>query len=186
MEDVKGLPEEELLGEDIIIEDQDDSIMEDQSPADLDRIRVLEEQVETYRELAGRAQAELVNYRSRMEREMKRVRELAGERSALEMIPVLDNLDRALNVKEGSDLSSVVDGIKMVRRQFMSSLETLGVKVVPSVGEPFSPELHEAVGMVEVENPSEDGLIIDEFEVGYTLSDKVIRPAKVRVGTYPG
>ncbi len=184
MEDVKGLPEEELLEEKILV--GQGSIVEDQDPPHLERIKALEEEVETYRELAGRAQAELVNYRARMEREMKRVRDLAGERSALEMIPVLDNLDRALNVKDGCDLSSVVDGIRMVRRQFMSSLETLGVKVVPSVGEPFSPEFHEAVGMVEVDDPSKDGLVMDEFEVGYILSDKVIRPAKVRVGTYPG
>ncbi|SMG21709.1 nucleotide exchange factor GrpE [Dethiosulfovibrio salsuginis] len=180
MEDVKGLPEEELLEEDL----NDGSPVKDEIAGYLERIEALENERETFREVAGRAQAELVNYRARMDREMKKVRELAGEKSVLEMIPVLDNLDRALNIGDGADLSTVVEGIKMVRRQFMGSLEALGVKVIPAAGEPFSPEYHEAVGVVEVEDPSEDGLVIDEFQRGYTLSDRVIRPSKVRVGSY--
>lgn len=176
MEDLKDLPQEE----------QDLSAEEEPVDSYQEQLKDLEEEVGIYRDLAGRAQAELVNYRARMEREMKRVRELAGERSALEMIPVLDNLDRALDFKEGYDLSSVVEGVRMVRRQFMSSLEILGVKAVSSIGEAFSPEFHEAIGVVEVDDPSKDGLVVDEFQRGYTLSDRLIRPAKVRVGTYSG
>lgn len=175
MEDLKSLPNEEL---------SEEVTAEEPVIGDSDRIKKLEEERETYRELAARAQAELINYRSRMEREMKRARELAGERSALEMLPVLDNLDRAIKVSDGSDAPTVVEGIKMVRRQFMAALEVLGVKSIPAMGEPFSPQYHEAVGVVEVEDEAEDGLVIDEFQTGYTLSDKVIRPAKVRVGTY--
>ncbi len=175
MEDPKNLPDDELLEE---------KAVEEPFPGDSERIKILEEERETYRELAARAQAELINYRSRMEREMKKVRELAGERSALEMLPVLDNLDRALKVGDGSDVSTVVEGIKMVRRQFMAALEVLGLRPVPAVGEPFSPQFHEAVGVVDVDDKSMDGLVVEEFQTGYTLSEKVIRPAKVRVGTY--
>lgn len=181
MEDVKGLPEELL--EEALCDDQG-SADDDEVVVYLERIKALEEERETFREVAGRAQADLVNYRTRMEREMKRVRELAGEKSALEMLPVLDNLDRALNVGDGADLSTVVEGIRMVRRQFMGALEVLGIKAIPSLGEPFSPECHEAVGVVEVDDQSKDGLVIDEFQAGYTLSGKVIRPSKVRVGNY--
>jgi len=185
MEEIKDLHDEESRE----VQDEAACEVDGEAPStditDLEsRIEELEEERDRFKELAARAQADLINYRTRMEREMSRTKELACERSALEMFPVLDNLDRVLQVKDGSDLDTVVEGIRMVRKQFLSALEALGVETVESVGKSFSPQYHEAIGMVEVEDEEQDGIVVDEFQTGYVLAGKVIRPAKVRVGSY--
>ncbi len=181
MDDTKEIPEERYDG----VTEEQESVAEvdNDDENDLDsRIQFLEEERDTFRELAARAQADLINFRTRTEREVRRIRELAAERSALEMFPVLDNLDRVLQVKEDADVTTVVQGIRMVRKQFVEALAALGVQPIQAVGEAFSPEYHEAIGLVEVCERERDGIVVEEFQTGYILADKVVRPAKVRVG----
>jgi molecular chaperone GrpE (heat shock protein) len=148
------------------------------------KVEELEEEKKQLNDSAARFRADLYNYRQRTERERSREKKLAREGTVLEILPVLDNLHRALSFPEGTDPASVLDGVVMVQRQFMNVLESMGVKEIPSIGEKFSPEFHEAVAMIEVAEPEKDGLIVEEFMKGYILSEKVIRPARVQVGKY--
>lgn len=148
------------------------------------KVAELEEEKEQLKDSAARSRADLYNYRQRTERERSREKKLAREGTVLEILPVLDNLHRALSFPEGTDPASVLDGVVMVERQFMNVLGSMGVKEVPSIGEKFSPQFHEAVAMIEVAEPDQDGLIMEEFMKGYILSEKVIRPARVQVGKY--
>lgn len=148
------------------------------------KVAGLEEEKEQLKDSAARFRADLYNYRQRTERERSREKKLAREGTVLEILPVLDNLHRALSFPEGTDPASVLDGVVMVQRQFMNVLGSMGVKEVPTIGEKFSPEFHEAVAMIEVTETDQDGLIMEEFMKGYILSEKVIRPARVQVGKY--
>ena len=134
------------------------------------------------RELAA-ARADLYNYRQRVTRERQEVRRRAVEDALSSLLPVLDNLDRALAVPEGASAKDVLVGVRMVQRQFLSSLDELGVEPIPTEGERFDPILHEAVATSPVEDPEQDEMIVDEQLRGYrTKEGKVLRPARVTVG----
>ena len=131
-------------------------------------------------EALARARADFFNYRQRVEREQKRLRSMAGEDAAIALIPVLDNLDRALSGNR-SDIESYVKGVGMVRDQFFSVLEDLGVSAIETVGKPFDPSIHEAVAVEEAGEEIGDGIITEEVQRGYTISGKVLRAARVKV-----
>jgi molecular chaperone GrpE len=98
------------------------------------------------------------------------------------LLPVLDNLSLAIDhAKNDSSLENLLDGVKGTARSFEQALMSVGVQAVASVGEKFDPERHEAVDMVEVE-PDKDETITAEYSKGYTLGDKLLRPARVQVG----
>ncbi|HPC75427.1 MAG TPA: nucleotide exchange factor GrpE [Synergistales bacterium] len=128
----------------------------------------------------ARARADFFNYRQRVERDQRKLRSMAGEDAAAALIPVLDNLDRALSGNR-SDIESYVKGVGMVRDQFFSVLEDLGVSAIETVGKPFDPSLHEAVAVEEAGEGNEDGIITEEIQRGYTISGKVLRAARVKV-----
>jgi molecular chaperone GrpE (heat shock protein) len=128
----------------------------------------------------ARARADFFNYRQRVEREQERLRSMAGEDAAAALIPVLDNLDRALSANR-ADLESYVKGVGMVRDQFFSVLEDLGVSPIETVGKPFDPSVHEAVAVEEAGEGVGDGIITEEVQTGYTISGKVLRAARVKV-----
>ena len=92
------------------------------------------------------------------------------------------NLDRALTVPEDGSAKDVLVGVGMVRRQFLSTLEELGVRVIPTEGAPFDPALHDAVETVPVEDPEQDGRILEELTRGYRTDEKVLRASRVTVG----
>ena len=189
MEEIKNAPncEEEIIEEKAVEEEvvPEETLSESEKVIlDLrESLSEAEKDRDRFKELAGRAQADLINYRNRTEREVKRMRELAGEKSVLELLPVLDNLARVLEVPDGADLTTVIEGIKMVERQFTVALENLGAVAINSINEPFSPKFHEAVGSVEVEDKAFDGVVVEEFQKGYVMGEKVIRPSKVRIGS---
>ncbi|MDR2179912.1 MAG: nucleotide exchange factor GrpE [Synergistaceae bacterium] len=128
------------------------------------------------------ARADLYNYRQRTERDRAKTRKLISEDKAAEFLPVLDNLDRALGVPESGTAKDVLVGVRMVQRQFLSVLENSGVTVIPTEGCPFDPLQHEAIETEFVEDPGRNGMILGELLRGYRTSDRVLRPAQVRVG----
>ncbi|MGB4209322.1 MAG: nucleotide exchange factor GrpE [Thermovirgaceae bacterium] len=128
----------------------------------------------------ARARADFFNYRQRVEREQRKLRSMAGEDAAAALIPVLDNLERALSGNR-SDVESYVKGVGMVRDQFFSVLEDLGVSAIETVGKPFDPSIHEAVAVEEAGEEVGDGIITEEVQRGYTISGKVLRAARVKV-----
>lgn len=143
----------------------------------------LEAQKEEYYRLLQRLQADFENYRRRMNKEREELIKRANERLLLELLPVLDSLERALQVEQGEKEGanrSILEGIKIVYRQFQEVLAKEGVKPIPAVGEPFNPEKHEAVMQVE-NSKAKEGTIVEELRKGYYLHDKVLRPSMVKV-----
>ena len=126
-----------------------------------------------------RARADFDNYRKRIARDDARLRKTAAERVVRDLLPVLDNLDRALEHAE-DDSGGLAQGVGMVRNQFFDVLVRHGLDVIPSVGHDFDPHIHEAVTCA----PSADAPpnhVVQEFQKGYRLGGYVLRPAKVMV-----
>jgi len=122
-----------------------------------------------------RLRAEFENTRKRQERERERIQDSASEKLVKELLPVMDNLDRALEVE-----GDIREGVRSVRDQLAGILNAEGLSPVVSDGEAFDPNVHEAV-MGQPSEEHEDGTVIQTFERGYLLNGKAIRPAKVVV-----
>jgi molecular chaperone GrpE len=121
--------------------------------------------------------------RRRLNRELEQRLELATGHLLADFLPVLDNLDRALqSAAQQSTLDALIEGITLVRTQFLSILSRHGLQALDRQGQPFDPHLDEAVTTVEVSDPHQHNLVLQEWEKGYTLHDNVLRPAKVAVG----
>jgi molecular chaperone GrpE len=131
-----------------------------------------------YLDLAQRTQAEFENFRKRAAREAA----VAGERAKAslirELLPVVDNLERALATANPEE-DHLAEGVRLVHVELVNTLERNGIKAFDPAGEPFDPTVHEAISMREGENGS--GLVLDVVEKGYKLGDAVIRPARVVV-----
>ncbi|MDN5697816.1 MAG: nucleotide exchange factor GrpE [Rubrobacter sp.] len=150
--------------------------------SDEEKVAALSQELESVRaerdehlDSVKRLRAEFENTRKRAERERERVLQSASEKLVTDLLPVLDNLDRALQ-SEGD----IRDGVRSTRDQFVSVLEEEGLAPVESDGETFDPNVHEAV-MGQPSEEHEDGTVIQTFERGYVLNGKSIRPAKVVV-----
>lgn len=127
---------------------------------------------------AQRLQAEMENFRKRQQRRADEA--IAGERERLLslFLPVADNLARALSQEQEQD-ESLRQGVKLIYRELMRALETEGVTRLATLGQPFSPDLHEAVATVPT--LAEPDTIVEEIEPGYKLGDRLLRPARVVV-----
>jgi len=136
------------------------------------------------REQLLRTAADYDNFRKRSRRDIEDAQRKSIERVLLEVLPVGDNLERAVQAAEqGGDAKSVVEGVSMVLRFFEDALNRLGVERVPSVGQAFDPGLHEAVQQVESEQPP--GTVVSEMTPGYRVQGKLLRPAMVAVARKP-
>lgn len=131
-----------------------------------------------------RAVADLQNYRRRVSQELQRERE-AGKASVIEdILPVLDNFERTLNAgMAGASLESLLEGVQLVQRQLRAALERHGLHAIEAQGQPFNPELHEAIATEP--SDQEEGTILEVLEPGYLLGDRVVRPAKTKVSKGP-
>ncbi len=128
-----------------------------------------------------RARAELENYRKRMQREKENIRDFAVIDLARALLPVLDDLDRALNApRDNRHVKHFLKGIKLIEAQLFKVLEDKGVKPIKALGEAFDPNLHEAV-TVDAESDKPDNTVVEELQRGYIYKDKIVRPAKVKV-----
>ena len=126
-----------------------------------------------------RAQADFINYKRRTELERQDFNRFANANLILSLLPALDDLERALSsIPLKLAKHSWVDGIRLVERKFKSSLETQGLTPIKALGEPFDPNFHEALR----QDKGKEGIIVEEFQKGYMLGDRVLRPAKVVVG----
>ena len=132
-----------------------------------------------------RAQAELANYRRRKEAEWQRRIRMGNVSLIARVLPVLDDLDRAVQtLPPGLESLTWIQGVLMIRRKLEAVLESEGVEPIETAGASFDPFYHEAVTYEEVAG-FEEGEIIGEVQRGYTLDDRVIRPAMVRVARQP-
>lgn len=140
------------------------------------------EKKDTYERLL-RSAADFENYKKRVRREIDDTLLKAREQVLREMLPVVDNLERALGAAAG-DGNSVLDGVRLVLRQFGSALEKFDVKAVEAVGKPFDPSVHEAISQVESKDQPA-GTVVSEMQRGYTLGPRLLRPAMVAVSRRP-
>jgi molecular chaperone GrpE len=139
-------------------------------------------EAEKYKDMFIRGQAEAENMKKRLEREKSDFVKFANENLIKELLPVLDNLERALaHSREncGSE-DSLAQGVKLTVDGFLNALDKFGVTMVKTKGEPFDPNFHEAV--MQQENPDvEPNTVLEEVQKGYLLHDRLIRPAMVVV-----
>ncbi len=138
----------------------------------------LEEEKESSINSLQRMKADFSNYRKRTDKEMGKVQSTTVVELIRELLPVIDNFERALDHDESDD--DFRKGVEMIYRQFMTFLEKQGVEVIDAIGEDFDHNYHHAVMQVEAED-AESGVIIEELQKGYILGDIVIRPAMVKV-----
>ena len=149
--------------------------------------RVQAENAEIKDRLARR-QADFENYRKRGERERAETYNRVVADIATKLLPVLDNLKRALEAEasveatESDEFRHFLSGVDLIYKQLNGVLEALGVKPIPAVGEPFNPHVHEAV-LTEATDEFEPDTVIQEIVAGYRVGDKLIRPALVKVAT---
>jgi molecular chaperone GrpE len=133
------------------------------------------------------AAADCAQARARLRKEIAKDVERDRRTWLVQLLDVLDNLDRAVEAaRQSASNEALVQGVEMVRRQFLSKLESLEVKRFDPTGVRFDPALHEAVSIVPVADTSEDGLVVGVVAPGYTIGPDVLRPARVAVGQRPG
>jgi molecular chaperone GrpE (heat shock protein) len=133
----------------------------------------------------ARALRDLEAAKARVERDARASAQELREKLVLELVPVLDNLDRTIRAAEqAGDAPSVLDGVMMVRDQFLAVLRRMGVERVEARGRKFDPKLHDAVSVVNVHQPVYHDVIVDQLEPGYRFDTRLLRPAKVVVGRY--
>jgi molecular chaperone GrpE len=185
VEEAQGAPEDPASlgqpGEDPGALEGPQSPAEEESGADEALAALSVELEETRRErdeyldALRRLKAEFENSRKRQERERSRLLETASERLVVELLPVLDNLDRALEAE-----GDIREGVRATREQLADALSKEGLLPVASDGQPFDPNVHEAV-MGQPSDEHEEGTILQTFQRGYLLNGKPIRAAKVVV-----
>jgi len=156
--------------------------------ADLERR--LAEQDARVREVVARHEAasqEIENARQRLRRESSKDIERAKRTVLASFLDVVDNLDRAIGAarhagEHATDHPGLLEGIEMVRRQFLETLKRHGVEPIDAAGAAFDPTVHDAVSMVPVGESSRAGHVVDVVKPGYRIDDDVLRPASVTVG----
>ncbi len=136
-----------------------------------------------YLDLAQRTRAEFENYRKRSVREAAAAQERGAVKLALELLPAIDNLDRALahaDAEGSNGDASFVSGIKHVHNDVLSALKRAGIEPFSPEGEQFDPQFHEAVAQQPFEGAA-PGTVVEVYQLGYRLGDSILRPARVVV-----
>jgi len=133
-----------------------------------------------------RRQAEFENFRKRLDRERGEIYQRTRAEVLLELLPVLDNFDRALESLEtsGDDAEALHQGVALIHKQLKDAVTKMGLQPVESIGKSFDPNIHEAI-TVEPTDEHEENTIIAEFQRGYKLGDRLLRPARVKVAGAP-
>jgi molecular chaperone GrpE len=148
-----------------------------------DQLAQLEAEVEKYKDVALRAEAEMQNLRRRAERDVQNAHKFGTERLLQNLLPVLDSLEKAIEASEAAGQSEddpQLEGIKLCSKLFINVLTKEGIEALDPLGEPFDPNLHEALSMIE--NPDlEPNSVMTVIQKGYRLNERLVRPAKVMV-----
>ena len=144
-----------------------------------------DKQIQEYLTKYRQASSEFEEMRLRLRREISKDIERTRREILSELLEVVDNLERALDAaKRSPSADALLQGVEMVRRQFLSKLEGLGVKPIESGDGRFDPALHEAVSTVPASSPDQDGMVVGVIRQGYRIGDDVLRPAAVAVAKH--
>lgn len=154
----------------------------EQESAEKLRQVLAEEKTKAERYLANwqRTQADYVNYKQQSEQEKEGIRQFANAALVLNLLPILDDLERAFaSLPSNAEAPSWLEGFKLIGRKLRANLEKQGLSPIEAVGEPFDPRLHEALR----QDKGKEGIVIEEMQKGYKFRDRVIRPSQVVVGS---
>jgi molecular chaperone GrpE len=151
-----------------------------EQPEEEDELTVAQRERQEYLDLAQRTQADFENYRKRAAKEIQ----AAGSRARIglirEILPVVDNLERALGVAPEGEGDAFVEGVRLVYRDLQGALTRAGVETIEPAGDTFDPNVHEALS-VRPQEGADSGTVVDVVEKGYRTADTVVRPARVVV-----
>jgi len=161
----------------------DDSSAQAEAGDPKKELEQLKAQVAEFKEKYLRQVAEFDNFRKRNAKERLELIQTAGKEVITSLLDVLDDCDRAQQqINKSSDINEVREGVTLVFSKLKNSLQAKGLKAMESKGQPFDPDLHEAVTEVPVPSDDMKGKVVDEVQKGYYLNEKIIRHAKVVVG----
>ena len=149
------------------------------------RCEVLEKEKDELDERVLRIHAEADNFKKRLTKEKEEFQKYSNEKIVKELLPVIDNLERAVDhAAEARESGSLLEGIEITLNLFRQVLEKIGVSHISAIGEPFDPEKHEAVQQIESGDYGPN-IVVSEFQKGYMLHERLIRPAMVAVSKPP-
>lgn len=165
-------------------------ILNDISDKDFDHIDILNLQSELldiknkYRELQLRTQAEIENIRRRTSLDIEKAHKFALENFAIELLPVIDNLERAMHLEDKSKkkLDAIFEGVELTLKSLLNTMYKFGIRVVDEINIPFNPELHQAMSLIESKE-IEENYVLTIMQRGYILNGRLLRPAMVAVST---
>jgi molecular chaperone GrpE len=173
---------EEVLDAEVVEEESAEQ-QADAVADDLDELGKTKKERDEYLELAQRAQADFENYRKRAAREQERLVAHAHERLVRELLPILDDLERALEAAERHEEAQLVEGVKLVEQALRTALRKEGLVEIETDGA-FDPHVHEAL-LTKPSDHVEPGSVLEVIQRGYRVGDKVVRPARVIVAAEP-
>jgi molecular chaperone GrpE len=155
-------------------------------PSPDDAAAAMEEELTLARDAVLRAQADAQNVMRRAEQDVEKARKFALERFCSELLPVVDNLERALESTSGDNeiVKPIAEGVQLTLKSFQDALKKFHIEAVDPQGEPFDPQLHQAMSMVENADV-EPNTVIAVMQKGYTLNGRLVRPAMVMVSKSP-
>lgn len=156
--------------------------MEENSGEEQDLQNILEEKQKEYDDVYSqfqRLQADFTNYKRRVEKEKSDIYIYANEKIALDLLSIIDNLERALESQTTSENNCLLEGVELVFKQLLETLSKHGVKEIEALNKEFDMNLHHAIMQEETEGQA--NCVIEVFQKGYTLNDRVLRPAMVKV-----
>ena len=157
----------------------------DEPAADTDEALVaLQRERDTLKEQFLRAVADFDNYRKRVERERRELSEYAAADVLLELLPIIDNFERALQAPAGADTDGLRRGVELIHKQMLDLLRKRGVSPIEAHGADFDPNVHQAV-IHEPSDEHREGEVMQELQRGYKLGDRLLRPAMVKVAKRP-
>jgi molecular chaperone GrpE len=159
--------------------DQDTPPSGASAPAD-EGIEALRKEKDALQDRLLRSAAEFDNYRKRMDRERRDLSEFAAADILMDLLPILDNFERALQAPAGGDADAFRKGVELIHKQMLDLLRKRGVKPVEALGADFDPNFHQAV-IHEVSADHREGEVMQEMQRGYMLGDRLLRPAMVKV-----
>ncbi len=184
-DDAATTPEtEEAPGDDARAQAENVTIAKDE----LEALRKQSAEADNYKDMYQRALADKLNYQKRARKEMDSIRERAIQDFAAELLPVLDDFERALkSLDEPSgqpDGQAFAEGVRMIENHLLKALEKHGIKPIEAKGKPFDPTYHEAL-MQQPTDEYPEGTVVEELRKGYVAGDRVLRAAQVVVASKP-
>ena len=161
----------------------EEQVTDEEKTSDADKLAAAEEEIATLKDKYLRQVAEFDNYRKRTLKEKVELIQNGGEKVLSALLPVLDDLDRALdNINKSDDVATLKEGVELIIDKMYKTLASQGLKKMETIGQEFDTDFHEAVALIPATEEVQKNHVMDCVQAGYLLGEKVIRHAKVVVG----